>query len=58
MVDLEKLARRNIINLQPYATARDDYSGAIGIFLDANENSLGSVIPQNSIAIPIRIKNA
>jgi len=46
VVDLEKLARRNIINLQPYATARDDYSGAIGIFLDANENSLGSVIPQ------------
>ena len=46
MVDLAKLARRNIIDLQPYATARDDYSGAIGIFLDANENSLGSVIPQ------------
>ena len=46
MVDLEKLARRNIIDLQPYATARDDYSGAIGIFLDANENSLGSVTPQ------------
>jgi len=46
VVDLEKLARRNVINLQPYATARDDYGGAIGIFLDANENSLGSATMQ------------
>lgn len=42
MVDLNKLVRRNVAGLKPYSTARDDYSGAIGIFLDANENSLGS----------------
>jgi len=43
MVDLNRLVRRNVAELKPYSTARDDYNGAIGIFLDANENSLGSV---------------
>jgi histidinol-phosphate aminotransferase len=33
------LARSNILELQPYRCARDDYS--TGILLDANENSLG-----------------
>jgi len=42
VIDLTRYARRNVINLEPYSTARDDYSGEIGIFLDANENSLGS----------------
>ncbi len=32
------LVRRNISNLTPYSTARDEYKGALGIFLDANEN--------------------
>lgn len=43
MIDLTQYVRRNVMNLEPYSTARDDYSGEIGIFLDANENSLGSV---------------
>ncbi len=33
-----KLVRRNILNLTPYSTARDEYKGSLGIFLDANEN--------------------
>ena len=32
------LVRRNILNLTPYSTARDEYKGPLGIFLDANEN--------------------
>lgn len=32
------LVRRNIAALTPYSTARDEYKGAIGTFLDANEN--------------------
>ncbi len=32
------LVRPNILNLTPYSTARDEYRGPLGIFLDANEN--------------------
>lgn len=34
-----KLARKNILELQPYRCARDDYSD--GVLLDANENAIG-----------------
>jgi len=40
--DLNKLVRENIRDLQPYSSARSEYSGAAKIFLDANENSFGS----------------
>jgi histidinol-phosphate aminotransferase len=40
--DLDKLVRENIKALTPYSSARDEFSGEAGIFLDANENSLGS----------------
>lgn len=33
-----RLVRRNIASLAPYSTARDEYKGALGVFLDANEN--------------------
>lgn len=33
-----RLVRKNIINLAPYSTARDEYKGKLGCFLDANEN--------------------
>ena len=33
-----RLVRENIRNLAPYSTARDEYKGDIGVFLDANEN--------------------
>jgi len=36
--DIEKLIRSNIRNLCPYSTARDEYKGSLGIFLDANES--------------------
>ena len=32
------LVRPNILALKPYSTARDEYKGNIGIYLDANEN--------------------
>lgn len=40
--DLHKLVRENIRKLTPYSSARDEFSGEAKIFLDANENSLGS----------------
>ncbi|MDP4266252.1 MAG: histidinol-phosphate transaminase [Bacteroidota bacterium] len=47
MSEIKKLVRENILNLKPYSSARDEYSGQAGIFLDANENSLGSTINEN-----------
>ena len=44
MTDINLLLRENIRSLVPYASARDEYSGTANIFLDANENSLGSPI--------------
>lgn len=35
---LKKLLRKNIASLAPYSTARDEYQGEIGVYLDANEN--------------------
>ncbi len=40
--NLNKLTRDNIKNLTPYSSARDEFSGDASVFLDANENSLGS----------------
>lgn len=41
--DLEKLLRPHISKIKPYSSARDEYSGKAGIFLDANENPFGSM---------------
>jgi len=41
--DLNKILRPHILNLAPYSSARDEYTGHAGIFLDANENPHGSV---------------
>lgn len=43
---LEDIVRPNILSLQPYRCARDDYQE--GILLDANENSLGHSLPSGS----------
>ena len=46
MKDIKSLVRNNIKKLKPYTSARDSYQS--GILLDANENSMGSVIENNS----------
>ena len=39
MKPLSQLVRPNILALQPYSTARDEYAGGgIGVWLDANES--------------------
>src|SRR5690606_8751184 len=44
---LNKFLRPHIAQLTPYSPARDEYSGKKGVFLDANENPLGSVTSVN-----------
>ncbi|MDD2300209.1 MAG: histidinol-phosphate transaminase [Fermentimonas sp.] len=39
--DLQSLVRPNIWALKPYSSARDEFWGDEGIFLDANENPFG-----------------
>lgn len=42
--ELNKIIRPHILTLTPYSSARDEYTGKEGVFLDANENPYGSVI--------------
>lgn len=42
-IDIQKLVRKNILNLKPYSSARDEFEGENGIFLDANENPFGEL---------------
>ena len=41
-IDINMLVRQNILNLKPYSSARDEFSGTEGVFLDANENPNGN----------------
>ncbi len=40
--NINDLIRANVKKLVPYSSARDEFSGEANVFLDANENSLGS----------------
>jgi histidinol-phosphate aminotransferase len=43
MFELNKVVRPNILALKPYSSARDEYKGEEGTFLDANENPFGDL---------------
>jgi histidinol-phosphate aminotransferase len=49
---LTSLIRPHILTMKPYSSARDEYSGKEGVFLDANENALGSVTQHNYTRYP------
>lgn len=42
MVTIKQLLRPHLLQLTPYSSARDEFSGTASVFLDANENSFGS----------------
>jgi len=42
MFNLDLLVRDNIKKLKPYSSARDEFDGTASVYLDANENSIGS----------------
>lgn len=44
--DIRRVIRPHIFDLTPYSSARDEYTGKEGVFLDANENPLGSVLSE------------
>ena len=47
MFDIQTLVRNNIKQLKPYSSARDEFQGEASVYLDANENSFGSPLPQD-----------
>jgi histidinol-phosphate aminotransferase len=44
---INKLLRPHIAYITPYSSAKDEYAGKVGVFLDANENSIGSITREN-----------
>src|SRR5690349_16398683 len=56
--DLNSLLRENIKKLVPYSSARDEFKGEANVFLDANENSLGSPLTKwyNRYPDPLQMK--
>lgn len=42
-IDIKNLVCPHVLSMQAYSSARMEYEGKEGVFLDANENSLGSV---------------
>ena len=46
-IDIASLLRPHLRQLQPYTSARDEYSGSEGVYLDANENPFGSSTSQD-----------
>lgn len=39
-MNLEQLVRKNVWNMKPYSSARDEFKGEASVYLDANENPL------------------
>jgi histidinol-phosphate aminotransferase len=53
-IDINQLLRENIRGLQPYSSARNEYSGSNAVFLDANENPYNA--PYNRYPDPLQLK--
>ncbi|MDX5422645.1 MAG: histidinol-phosphate transaminase [Hymenobacteraceae bacterium] len=47
MFNLNDIIRPNVLKMKAYSSARDEFKGAASVFLDANENNLGSLAGEN-----------
>ena len=56
--NISKLVRKNILELKPYSSARDAYSGSASVFLDANENPNNSPLNRYPDPQQTRLKQA
>lgn len=58
MFNMDNILRKNIKDLVPYSSARDEFKGEASIFLDANENSFGSPLDRsyNRYPDPLQLK--
>jgi histidinol-phosphate aminotransferase len=53
-MDIKKILRKNIAELQPYSCARDEFKGEASVYLDANENPYNA--PFNRYPDPLQWK--
>ena len=53
-IDINTLVRKNVLNMKPYSSARDEFHGEAEVFLDANENPYPS--PYNRYPDPLQWK--
>lgn len=53
-MELEKLVRPNILALEPYSCARNEFSGTANVFLDANESPYNG--PYNRYPDPLQLE--
>ena len=58
MFSINNIIRKNIANLTPYSSARDEFKGEASVYLDANENAYGSPLEQqyNRYPDPLQYK--
>jgi histidinol-phosphate aminotransferase len=54
---VKNLVRKNILELTPYSSAREEYSGSEGIFMDANENPYESGVNRYPDPLQLRLKS-
>ena len=52
-MEIKNLVRKNILNLQPYSCARNEFKGEARVLLDANESPYNS--PYNRYPDPLQI---
>ena len=51
-IDINTLVRKNVLNMKPYSSARDEFHGEAEVFMDANENPYPS--PYNRYPDPLQ----
>jgi histidinol-phosphate aminotransferase len=54
IIDISSLVRKNVLQLKPYSSARDEFQGSASVFLDANENPYPS--PYNRYPDPHQLQ--
>jgi histidinol-phosphate aminotransferase len=54
LFDIKSLVRKNVLNMKPYSSARDEFKGEAEVYLDANENPYPS--PYNRYPDPLQWK--
>ncbi|MHB9055607.1 MAG: histidinol-phosphate transaminase [Paludibacteraceae bacterium] len=53
-MELNKILRKNILSLEPYSCARDEFKGEASVYLDANESPYNA--PFNRYPDPLQLK--
>lgn len=55
--DPNTIARKSVLNLKAYSSARDEFQGTARVFLDANENAYGSPLVDDFSRYPDPVQN-